>query len=65
MSDQTDLTSLSFQPMNEHNAPMMLPNGNVYGERALTDMMNSEGIVTCPRTNEKFWLEQAQKVFVM
>ena len=51
--------------MNEHNAPMMLPNGNVYGEKALSEMMAADGIVTCPRTNDKFWLDQAQKVYVM
>jgi len=56
---------ISGQPMNEHNAPMMLPNGNVYGEKALSEMMAADGIVTCPRTNDKFWLDQAQKVYVM
>ena len=50
--------------MNEHNAPMMLPNGNVYGEKALNDTA-VDGIITCPRTSEKFWLDQMQKVYVM
>jgi len=56
---------ISGEVMNEHNPPLMLPNGNVYGERALAQMSESTGVVTCPRTKETFWFQEAQKVFVM
>jgi len=57
---------LSGLPLNEHNLPMMLPNGYVYGEQALKNMAASNnGIVTCPRTKEMFPLKDAEKVYVM
>eukprot|EP00116_Pleurobrachia_bachei_P005281 sb/3465543/ len=56
---------ISGDVMNEHNHPLMLPNGHVYGERALTEMMETEGVIVCPRTEEVFWLDQCKKVYVM
>eukprot|EP00116_Pleurobrachia_bachei_P008326 sb/3468588/ len=66
---QETMALLAFKPttevMNEHNHPLMLPNGHVYGERALTEMMETEGVIVCPRTEEVFWLDQCKKVYVM
>ncbi|XP_046438766.1 E3 ubiquitin-protein transferase MAEA-like [Daphnia pulex] len=57
---------LSGLPLNEHNLPMMLPNGRVYGEQALRTMASSNnGMVTCPRTKEVFAVKDAEKVYVM
>jgi len=57
---------LSGLPLNEHNLPMMLPNGYVYGEQALRNMATSNnGMVTCPRTKEMFAFKDAEKVYVM
>lgn len=60
------ICAMSGQPLNEHNPPMMLPNGYVYGLNAMTAMANvNGGMVTCPRTKDTFDFEKAQKVFVM
>lgn len=57
---------ISGQPLNEHNHPLMLPNGYVYGEQALHAMAAAnDGKVTCPRTKETFTIKEAEKVFVM
>jgi len=57
---------ISSQPLNEHNPPMMLPNGYVYGLYSLTQMAaENEGRVVCPRTKEIYSIEEAEKVFVM
>ncbi len=57
---------LSGKPLNENNQPMMLPNGFVYGERALTKMAaENDGQIVCPRTKEIFAFSDAEKVFVM
>jgi len=52
--------------MNENNRPLMLPNGNVYGELALNEMatMNNEN-VTCPRTQDEFEMNELKKIFIM
>ncbi|XP_070541046.1 E3 ubiquitin-protein transferase MAEA-like [Ptychodera flava] len=57
---------LSGQVMNEHNPPMMLPNGYVYGENSLRAMAaEHDGKITCPRTKDLYTIDQAEKVFVM
>jgi len=60
------ICSLSGKPMNEHNHPLMLPNGYVYGEQALKKMAEENGgNVICPRTKEMFNFISASKVFIM
>ncbi|KAL4231398.1 hypothetical protein ACF0H5_008977 [Mactra antiquata] len=57
---------ISGQALNEHNPPMMLPNGYVYGCNALEEMaIQNEGKVMCPRSREAFHIEKCEKVFVM
>ena len=57
---------MSGKPLNEHNVPMMLPNGYVYGEQALNKMAKeNDGNIVCPRTKEVFSLSAASKVYVM
>ena len=52
--------------MNEHNHPLMLPNGYVYGETALKKMAGENaGNVICPKTKEIFTFNSASKVFIM
>lgn len=55
---------ISGHPLNEHNQPLVLPNGYVYGEQALRST-SRRGRVTCPRTRETFDLKDAEKVYVM
>lgn len=58
--------SISGLPLNEHNQPMMLPNGHVYGAQALQQMANiNNGNVICPKTKETFPYKKVEKVFVM
>eukprot|EP00731_Ephydatia_muelleri_P020393 Em0013g120a len=60
------ICTISGKPMNEHNPPMVLPNGYVYGEQALKKMAQEKGgVVTCPRTKETFLFSAIKKVYVM
>ena len=57
---------ISGQPINEHNLPLVLPNGNVYGELSLKQMASTNnGKIICPRTKEIFDFKDAEKVYVM
>ncbi|XP_020284510.1 macrophage erythroblast attacher [Pseudomyrmex gracilis] len=58
--------SISGKPLNEHNQPMMMPNGYVYGEEALDKMaQENNGTVICPKTKEVFPYKKIEKVYVM
>jgi len=58
--------SISGQPLNEHNPPMVLPNGHVFGEKSLRDMAAAnDGKIVCPHTKEIFNYTSIDKVFVM
>lgn len=60
------ICSITGQPLNEHNAPMMLPNGYIYGELGLRTMANkNNGKVKCPKTSEEYSLDELKKVYVM
>ncbi|XP_037950378.1 E3 ubiquitin-protein transferase MAEA [Teleopsis dalmanni] len=52
-------------PLNEHNLPMMLPNGQVFGQLAIPEISRENGTVVCPITNTKFSNPRIEKVFVM
>ena len=56
---------ISGQPLNEHNPPMMLPNGYIYGELSLKTMASQNGRVVCPKTQQEYHVDEALKVFVM
>ncbi|KAM3957992.1 E3 ubiquitin-protein transferase Katazuke [Aphomia sociella] len=51
-------------PLNEHNPPMVLPNGQVYGEKAINEMVKL-GSIVCPKTKEVFPIKSVEKVYVM
>lgn len=58
--------AISGMPLNEHNQPLMLPNGHVYGSVSLNQMAaQNKGRVTCPRTGQVCSISDAQKVYVM
>jgi macrophage erythroblast attacher len=45
---------------------MALPNGNVYGRKALEAMAaENRGMVTCPRDHRTYPFSKVMKVFVM
>ncbi|XP_075986373.1 E3 ubiquitin-protein transferase Katazuke [Anticarsia gemmatalis] len=56
---------ISRAPLNEHNQPMVLPNGQVYGEKALKEMVKEHGSIICPKTKEVFCMKRVEKVYVM
>ncbi|KAF6024506.1 MAEA [Bugula neritina] len=58
--------SISGDIISEHNPPLALPNGHVYGSKALENMaLENDGKVICPRTSSVFALGQAEKVYLM
>jgi len=60
------ICSISGRALDENNQPMMLPNGYVYGEQALTSQAGqNEGKVICPRTKEIYSFTDAEKVYIM
>lgn len=61
------LCHISGNQMNEHNHPLMLPNGNVYGELSIHEKASDsiDNTVVCPRTLEAFALEEVKKIFIM
>ncbi|ELU07028.1 hypothetical protein CAPTEDRAFT_123183 [Capitella teleta] len=60
------ICSISGRPLNEHNPPLMLPNGHVYGCDSLHEMAEEhEGRIVCPRTKQIFTLDEVEKVYVM
>lgn len=66
-SSQSKLTcSISGQTLNEHNPPLMLPNGYIYGEMSLRAMAaQNNGIIVCPKTQKEYRFSDTEKVFVM
>ncbi|KAB7496490.1 Macrophage erythroblast attacher [Armadillidium nasatum] len=53
---------ISGEQLNEHNQPLMLPNGYVYGQKALEQMASeNDGFVLCPRSHQTFTLVEAEK----
>jgi len=58
--------AMSGDVMNDSNPPMALPNGNVYGLRALEDMSRRNGgMVRDPKTMETFSFNDLKKCFIM
>ena len=51
--------------MDEHNPPMMLPNGRVYSQQAITMLTGVTDFVTCPQTNTTFPLVNVKRVFCL
>ncbi|KAK9868155.1 hypothetical protein WJX84_001249 [Apatococcus fuscideae] len=50
--------------MNEHNPPVVLPNGAVYSERAVQDLANREGQFSCPSTGFVCNVKDVQRAYV-
>ena len=51
--------------MDEHNPPIMLPNGEIYSQKAILEMCEkNNGVLTCPQTNEVFKMDQITKIFL-
>jgi hypothetical protein len=50
--------------MDDRNPPMVLPNGNVYSLKGV-EGISKEGVLTDPRTGEKFAVSSLKKGFIM
>ncbi|EGG24215.1 lissencephaly type-1-like motif-containing protein [Cavenderia fasciculata] len=56
---------ISGEVMDEHNPPLVLPNGQLYCKNALDAMAEAnEGVVTCPKTGKSFDYSQLRKAFI-
>ena len=55
------------EQMNEHNPPMMLPNGHVYSENAIARLssMSDDDAIVCPRTKSLFSNDEVKKIYIM
>ena len=53
--------------MNEHNPPMMLPNGHVYSETAIHRLssMSDQDSIVCPRSKSLFTKDEVKKIYIM
>ena len=67
---------ISGEIMNEHNPPLVLPNGYVYSRKALEEQaekrqrnslnsLETESSLICPRTGEVVTLSQCRKAFIL
>lgn len=60
------ICALSGEPLNEHNPPLMLPNGYIYGEKSLKEMASrNNGRIKCQKTGFECHIDDVEKVFVM
>lgn len=60
------ICAASGDDINENNPPLMLPNGNVYGKRAISLLTNHvNDTITCPRTNQTFSKYDFKKVYFL
>lgn len=58
--------SISKQPIDDVNPPLVMPNGFVYAQSALTAMAaRSHGHVTCPQTKQTFPLQECVRAYIM
>ncbi|CAD5209419.1 unnamed protein product [Bursaphelenchus xylophilus] len=48
----------------ENNRPVMLPNGQVYGERAINQLVR-DNVIMCPKSSEFFPADKLQRVYVL
>lgn len=45
--------AVTREVMNEHNPPMVLPNGAVYSQKAIEQLASAKGVFMCPHTGER------------
>jgi len=58
--------ALSGAVMDEHNPPLVLPNGMVYSRKSLMDMAQARnGRVLCPRTNTEYLLTECRQAYIL
>ncbi|KAJ1358367.1 hypothetical protein KIN20_016783 [Parelaphostrongylus tenuis] len=58
------ICSFSGEALNEENHPMMMPDGRVYGEKAIRELQ-VDNIVRCPRTGNMIPVDHVLKLYVL
>ncbi|VDK61033.1 unnamed protein product [Cylicostephanus goldi] len=58
------ICAYSGEALNEENHPMMMPDGRVYGEKAIRELQ-VDNMVRCPRTGAMIPIEQVLKLYVL
>ncbi len=60
------ICAVTRELMSDANPPMVLPNGYVYSQRALEQLVaEHDGRIVCPRTGSSFMLEEARRAFIV
>ncbi|XP_075239370.1 E3 ubiquitin-protein transferase MAEA-like [Convolutriloba macropyga] len=66
LSQSRVICRITGEIMNEHNPPLMLPNGHAYSTEALLEMSQKNGgRIICPVTGQQFLFTDCLKVFLM
>eukprot|EP00897_Mesotaenium_endlicherianum_P005361 jgi/Mesen1/4853/ME000244S04029 len=56
---------ITKEPMDDHNPPMVLPNGFVYSQKAMDEMARkNQGKIICPRSGAVYTHSQLVKAYV-
>lgn len=58
------ICSFSGEALNEENHPMMMPDGRVYGEKAIRELQ-VDNMVRCPRTGNMIPIDHVLKLYVL
>lgn len=58
------ICSFSGEALNEENHPMMMPDGRVYGEKAIRELQVDD-MVRCPRTGNMVPIDHVLKLYVL
>ncbi|EYB97124.1 hypothetical protein Aduo_000125 [Ancylostoma duodenale] len=58
------ICSYSGEALNEENHPMMMPDGRVYGEKAIRELQ-VDNMVRCPRTGSMIPIDHVLKLYVL
>lgn len=58
------ICSFSGEALNEENHPMMMPDGRVYGEKAIRELQ-VDNLVRCPRTGNMIPIDHVLKLYVL
>ncbi|WKX89085.1 hypothetical protein Q1695_008606 [Nippostrongylus brasiliensis] len=58
------ICSYSGEALNEENHPMMMPDGRVYGEKAIRELQ-IDNMVRCPRTGNMIPIDHVLKLYVL
>ncbi|KAK9843527.1 hypothetical protein WJX81_007413 [Elliptochloris bilobata] len=56
--------ALTREVMNEHNPPMVLPNGAVYSQKAIEQLASAKGVFMCPHTGVRCEVKDLRRAYI-